>query len=191
MLFITLLVRIKELCIKNSTTLATLEKTLGFGNGTLSRWDMSSPSVNKILKVANYFNVSVDYLIGNEVFQYKEPQRASISTQTPFFDKIEALAELLGYKISINGDMAVIEFNGKKTHIETASVLNLMDTVLSYMKFTLQEAVKNASNKEAEDSQAVKVAARGGIYELDKKAAESFAESASKAPNRSQDRNLF
>ncbi|HCT64285.1 MAG TPA: hypothetical protein DIC60_03280 [Lachnospiraceae bacterium] len=152
---------------------------------------MSSPSVNKILKVANYFNVSVDYLIGNEVLQNKEPQRASNNTQSPFFDKIEALAELLGYKISINDDMAVIEFNGKKTHIETASVLNLMDTVLSYTKFTFQEAVKNASNKEAEDSQAVKVAARGGIYELDKNAAESFAESASKAPNRSQDRNLF
>lgn len=61
----TLLDRVKNLCGENSLTLAKLEKTLGFGNGTLSRWDDSSPSGEKLIKVANFFNVSVDYLIGN------------------------------------------------------------------------------------------------------------------------------
>lgn len=62
----TLLGQIKKLCMRDSTTLAKLEKTLNFGNGTLSRWGVSSPSIDKIQKVANYFNVSIDYLIGNE-----------------------------------------------------------------------------------------------------------------------------
>lgn len=61
----TLLDRVKNLCNDNSITLSKLEKTLGFGNGTLSRWDDSSPSGDKLSKVANFFNVSIDYLIGN------------------------------------------------------------------------------------------------------------------------------
>lgn len=61
----TLLSRIKELCVEKSITLASLEKTLNFGNGSLSRWDSSSPSADKLLKVAEYFGVSADYLLGN------------------------------------------------------------------------------------------------------------------------------
>lgn len=60
----TLLGRIKELCKENNTTLATLEKVLSFGNGTLSRWDNSSPSADKLSKVADHFGVSTDYLLG-------------------------------------------------------------------------------------------------------------------------------
>lgn len=62
----TLLSRIKELCAEKSITLAALEKTLNFGNGSLSRWDSSSPSSDKLQKVADYFNVSTDYLLGRD-----------------------------------------------------------------------------------------------------------------------------
>lgn len=61
----TLLDRVKNLCTEYSITLAKLEKTLNFGNGTLSRWDDSSPSGEKLYKVAGYFSVTVDYLLGN------------------------------------------------------------------------------------------------------------------------------
>ena len=40
-----------------------LEKTLGFGNGTIKKWGESSPSVDKLKKVADYFGVSVDYFL--------------------------------------------------------------------------------------------------------------------------------
>ncbi|RDU23185.1 helix-turn-helix domain-containing protein [Anaerosacchariphilus polymeriproducens] len=62
----TLLEKVKNLCAENSITLAKLEKTLNFGNGTLSRWDDSSPSGEKLSKVAEYFNVSVDFLLNTE-----------------------------------------------------------------------------------------------------------------------------
>lgn len=62
----TLLSRIKALCAEKSITLASLEKTLNFGNGSLSRWDTSSPSADKLQKVAEYFDISTDYLLGNE-----------------------------------------------------------------------------------------------------------------------------
>ncbi|MEK4513638.1 helix-turn-helix transcriptional regulator [Paenibacillus sp. FSL K6-2524] len=55
---------IKVLCIKNSTTIPKLEKTLGFGNGTIYNWSKSSPSLEKLQKVANFFKVEIDELVG-------------------------------------------------------------------------------------------------------------------------------
>lgn len=60
-----LYMRIKELCKKTDITIAELERTLGFGNSSIKKWEnTSSPSVDKIVKIAEYFNVSIDYLLG-------------------------------------------------------------------------------------------------------------------------------
>jgi transcriptional regulator with XRE-family HTH domain len=40
-----------------------LEKELNLGNGAIYKWDKSSPSIDKLQKVAEYFNVSTDYLL--------------------------------------------------------------------------------------------------------------------------------
>ena len=58
---------IQSLCDKNNTNFKNLERTLDLSNGTISRWNTSKPSYDKVVKVANYFNVSIDFLItGNE-----------------------------------------------------------------------------------------------------------------------------
>lgn len=57
--------RIKELCTQKGITISKLESDLGFGNSSIKKWEkVSSPSVDKIVKVASYFGVSVDYLLG-------------------------------------------------------------------------------------------------------------------------------
>ena len=43
-----------------------VERDLGFGYGTLQAWDKHMPSIDKVEKVAKYFGVSVDALIGYE-----------------------------------------------------------------------------------------------------------------------------
>jgi transcriptional regulator with XRE-family HTH domain len=58
--------RVRELCKKKDTNLNALEKELGFGRSTISKWEKVSPSIDKLTRVANYFHVSVDYLIGND-----------------------------------------------------------------------------------------------------------------------------
>ncbi|MBQ2174501.1 MAG: helix-turn-helix transcriptional regulator [Alphaproteobacteria bacterium] len=61
----TLYERIKELCKQKGVTIAKLESELGFGNASIKKWErISSPSVDKIIKVASYFGVTVDYLLG-------------------------------------------------------------------------------------------------------------------------------
>lgn len=60
----TILDRIRSLANDRKVTLAELERSLNFSNGSLRKWDTSTPSGDKIEKVADYFKVSVDYLLG-------------------------------------------------------------------------------------------------------------------------------
>lgn len=54
--------RIEELCTKENITIAELERKMNFGNSTIRKWDKSFPSVDKVMKVAEYFHVGMDYL---------------------------------------------------------------------------------------------------------------------------------
>ena len=59
--------RIKSLCKDYGISMNKLEETLGFGTGYISKLGNSTPNATKIKKIADYFNVSVDYLMtGNE-----------------------------------------------------------------------------------------------------------------------------
>jgi len=62
----TLLQRVKQLCDSHGETLASLERKMDFGNGTIRRWDNTTPSGDKLAKVADFFSVSVDYLLGRD-----------------------------------------------------------------------------------------------------------------------------
>ena len=54
---------ILELCKKSGITIARLERETGIGNGTISRWNSSSPSVKNLKAVADYFGVTMDSLL--------------------------------------------------------------------------------------------------------------------------------
>ena len=57
--------RIKELCAERGISINKLEVDLGVGLSSIQKWkSTSSPSVEKVIKVATYFDVSVDYLLG-------------------------------------------------------------------------------------------------------------------------------
>lgn len=60
----SLVENIRSLCKCDNTSVPKLEKEMGFGNGAIYNWDKNSPSIDKLQKVANHFNVSVDELLG-------------------------------------------------------------------------------------------------------------------------------
>ena len=64
-----LLANIRRLCSKKMVSIAKLERETGIGNGTISRWDTSSPSIENVQKVAEYFGVSVDDLLSRDIPQ--------------------------------------------------------------------------------------------------------------------------
>lgn len=62
--FMGIVDRVKVLAAEKKITLAELERKLNFANSSIRRWDERTPGVDKIQKVADYFDVSADYLLG-------------------------------------------------------------------------------------------------------------------------------
>lgn len=60
--------KIETLCVQNKMNLTKLERDCGLANATIRRWKNSSPSAENLKKVADYFGVSVDYLLGRGVY---------------------------------------------------------------------------------------------------------------------------
>lgn len=58
--------RIKSAAAERGLSLTQLERILGFGVRTIYKWDKNSPSVEKVLTVANFLNVSLYWLITGE-----------------------------------------------------------------------------------------------------------------------------
>ena len=54
---------ISKLCKENGISVAKLERETGIGNGTIGRWNVSSPNVANLKAVADFFRVSMDELV--------------------------------------------------------------------------------------------------------------------------------
>lgn len=57
--------KIKELAALRQVSIRQIEENFGWGNGVINRWRTSKPSIEKVQAIAKYFNVDVDYLLGN------------------------------------------------------------------------------------------------------------------------------
>lgn len=58
---------VKTLCDKKGISIQSLETELAFGRRTIYKWKTIKPSVDKVKRVADYFNVTVDYLLSNAI----------------------------------------------------------------------------------------------------------------------------
>ncbi|GHU59598.1 transcriptional regulator [Clostridia bacterium] len=59
--------KLRELCTKNKTTPTAVTIDLGYSRGSMSHWkNGSTPNGDILLKFADYFDVSVDYLLRQE-----------------------------------------------------------------------------------------------------------------------------
>lgn len=100
--------RIKALANARGIGLPKLEMELGFGNGTIVKWNKSSPSADKLQKVADYFDVSIDYLLGreetdnDEIMELREQLRRQPGMRILFdasknatTEQLESMAEMI------------------------------------------------------------------------------------------------
>lgn len=59
--------RIEKLCEEKGISINKLESITNVGSSSIQKWkngSVKSPSVEKLSKIARYFNVTIDYLIG-------------------------------------------------------------------------------------------------------------------------------
>lgn len=61
---------LKQNRLSRNKTLLELEKETGISNANLSRWETNKnlPNIDFCVKLANYYNISLDELIGRDKF---------------------------------------------------------------------------------------------------------------------------
>lgn len=91
---------IRKLCDEKSISVAELERTLGLANATIARWEKgAAPNSAALEKVADYFHISVDYLLGRteerNTFEYwnKKYDTKELSKQVKQIETIAAHLE--------------------------------------------------------------------------------------------------
>ena len=73
-------VRFKKLRNNKKISMDTLATELGTKKSTISMWENSDviPREEMLIKISKYFNVSIDYLLGNEDMQGKTPDQKEL-----------------------------------------------------------------------------------------------------------------
>ena len=81
--------RIKELREERGLSQAKLAKELGVGTGSVGMWESTQeiPPVKKLLVIADYFGVSLDYLVGRS-----DVRTPSAAQADPFLAEYIALS---------------------------------------------------------------------------------------------------
>ena len=91
-------------------TMAELERSLGFGNGTIRRWSNNSPSVDKVLLVADLLNADISWLL-----------KGKTTAIEPILKKYYSLSDIDKDKVNIFMDIALLS-NNNSTIIDKPKV---------------------------------------------------------------------
>lgn len=65
------MMKLKEIRIRKDVTQVELAKVIGVSSQTILNWEneIYKPNVDQLIQLADYFNVSIDYLVGHQVSQ--------------------------------------------------------------------------------------------------------------------------
>lgn len=94
-----LFIRIKELSDKRGESLKTVAQKLGFSENAIYKWKTQSPKSEALQKVADYFDVSTDYLLGrtDEKRYYDLNEKDEKDIQKELQNIIDGLESSSGY----------------------------------------------------------------------------------------------
>ncbi|EUC81193.1 DNA-binding helix-turn-helix protein [Streptococcus sp. CM6] len=90
---------VKDLCEKQGISLNTLEDKLKLGKNSLYGLKRNQPSAERLQQIADYFNVSTDYLLGRT----DNPAIANSKEQFFFEGKEVDVEELASTAMRFNG----------------------------------------------------------------------------------------
>ena len=101
-------------------TLTSLERELGFGKSSIRKWDEKKPSCDKLLQVANFLSVSMDYLMTGDDSRLKPEEEALIHNWRQLDEDDKAIVkgkilECLRYPIKANTQNRADAYGKKAT----------------------------------------------------------------------------
>ncbi|MDQ8481050.1 helix-turn-helix transcriptional regulator [Enterococcus faecium] len=106
--------RVKQLADNQKISIVELEEKLGFGRNSLYSWKTKTPNGDRLKKVADYFNVSTDYLLGrtdnpstkNEDSVIKKPKVKMLARKMDNLDdsQLDTLDDLVNQFFDIKFD---------------------------------------------------------------------------------------
>lgn len=103
-----LYLRIKQLADEHHVSIRQLEKDLGFGNGVINRWKKNTPGIDKVQAVADYFDVTTDYLLGRtDTPQFN--RRDELDVQKTLNELIEGLSDKNALSYMKNGMLKLVQ----------------------------------------------------------------------------------
>ena len=108
----TIYERIKSLRKSKGLSQWKLEKQLGFSNGSISKWKNSTPKVERLQKLADFFGVSVEYLMTGKEDEQKEKDNTDLK------QKYRELEELLR-----SDSMKPVRYDCKPVNNDTIDLL--------------------------------------------------------------------
>lgn len=103
---------IRKLCKSHNISPTRLEEDLGFSQGLISRWKDKTPSLDKIIDIADYFHISLDEVVGRNTTDI-EPEDDFVITLTKITqNKLILWREITDYNThEINGKLYEDLFN--------------------------------------------------------------------------------
>ncbi|MBC2103989.1 helix-turn-helix domain-containing protein [Listeria booriae] len=115
--------KIQDICEHHGISIRALERDLGFAKNSIYKWQKQSPSVDKVIQVADKLNLPLDYLIGRKV-------ELNTSKEDALYDEdIKSYQELRGM-INQLGMTLVEDYNPMKTSV---SVLYTQDNKNTFL----------------------------------------------------------
>lgn len=131
--------RVKKLAEKQGISIVELEEKLDFGRNSLYSWKKKTPNGDRLKKVAQYFHVSTDYLLGLD--ENPEPHYYDLTTKEK--EDIAIQAEKLMQGIESGHDL---NFYGEPATEEQKN--RLLIAVQTAMEMNRKEAKKKFTPKQ-------------------------------------------
>lgn len=113
----TVFERIEQLRKAQNLSQGKLEKELGFSNGSISKWRNSTPTYERLQKVADYFNVTVDYLMTGEDSSDKKEVTLTPRDERDIKKDLDNIMEKLS-----SGEDGPASYNGEELDPEAAEL---------------------------------------------------------------------
>lgn len=133
--------RLEELMNRNGITKFRLSKQLNVSPSTISNWlnGESSPNIDRIRQIAEFFNVSTDFLLTGE--------EATIPQMSPneSFEQLEDILLDAFRKVSISDKIAILQHAESLAH--SRQIYEFIGDTPQNENFTFAENGKNTKNQ--------------------------------------------